>query len=410
MTLSAKNTGCAVVVYPEESGLLLAPAFNAQGIQVIEIPSQPGDPSGHGHFQVALAHLGAERVNEHLICIVPGSERGVPLADQLAAHYGVFANDPEHQIARYRKSDLATLARKARLNVPWQCAISTLQDLLALESNREWPLILKPDSSMGSEGVTRCDSFAELQQSYDVLHKQTNRLGRSNQTCLVQRYLDGTEYAIDTVSVDGQHRVTAIWEYVKANPLILGRAPFTSKKLLPASGKLQSALTRYTEQLLTASGVRYGPAHTELVIEDHNAMTPTLMEMGARMHGGQAAMQLCDWCIGHSQVDACVTAYHKPTQFLTRFSPPYTLQQHGEIVLLICPDASLTVCHATTEYLTTLPSVRFQDIDFTPSSNANQIVGMLILVHPEAAQIEHDVNQIRSLEQTKLYLPAASVA
>jgi hypothetical protein len=82
MTLSAKITESAVVVFPEESGLLLAPAFNAQGIQTIEIPSQPGDPSGHYHFQTALAQLDAERVNERLICIIPGSERGVPLADQ----------------------------------------------------------------------------------------------------------------------------------------------------------------------------------------------------------------------------------------------------------------------------------------------------------------------------------------
>jgi hypothetical protein len=410
MTLSAKITESAVVVFPEESGLLLAPAFNAQGIQTIEIPSQPGDPSGHYHFQTALAQLDAERVNERLICIIPGSERGVPLADQLAAHYRVFANDPEHKIARYSKSALATLASKARLKVPWQCAIDTQQDLLALESNQDWPLILKPDASMGSEGVTRCDSFADLQQNFAALHRQTNRLGRDNQRCLVQTYLKGTEYAIDTVSHKGQHRVQAIWQYVKSNPRILGSAPFTSKKLLPARGEIQSALTRYTEQLLDASGIRYGPAHTELVIETPNLITPTLMEMGARMHGGQAAMQLSEWCIGHSQVNACVAAYTAPERFLTRYSETYTLQQHGEIVLLICPEMSLSVSRASAETLRSLASVRYQDIDFTPSSKANQIVGMLILAHQDEAQIEHDVNQIRSLEQTKLYLPAASVA
>lgn len=45
--------------------------------------------------------------------------------------------------------------------------------------------------------------------------EQVNGLGNVNQGALVMEYLDGTEYAIDTVSRDGVHRVCAIWEYDK---------------------------------------------------------------------------------------------------------------------------------------------------------------------------------------------------
>lgn len=31
----------------------------------------------------------------------------------------------------------------------------------------------------------------------------------------VQEYLQGTEYVVDSVSYDGEHRVTAFWKYDK---------------------------------------------------------------------------------------------------------------------------------------------------------------------------------------------------
>ncbi|GHA04392.1 hypothetical protein GCM10008090_12190 [Arenicella chitinivorans] len=410
MKTRATNSPFAVVVFPEEAGLLLTGAFNAQGIRCIEIASRTGDPADQSHFQAALSQLGVELANQHLLCVVPGSERGVPLADRLAAHYAVFANRTEHQAARYRKSVLAKTAREAGLTVPWQRAISEQQDLLTLKPDLNWPLVLKPDASMGSEGVTCCDSFAELQQTFDTLHRQTNRLGRNNQTCVIQTYLDGTEYAIDSMSFDGQHKIVALWQYVKSTAHILGSAPFTSKRLLPASGELQSVLASYTGRLLDASGVRYGPAHTELVVEKTHPMKPTLMEMGARLHGGQAAMRLSNWCIGHSQVDACVAAYTQPAQFLTTLATPYKLRQHGEIVLLICPHSQLRVSRVNAAMLSDLASVRHLDIDYTPSRKPHQIIGMLILAHRDANQIKNDLAQIRALEDNGLYLPVASVA
>lgn len=44
---------------------------------------------------------------------------------------------------------------------------------------------------------------------------QINGLGSVNEGALVQEYLDGMEYVVDTVSRAGAHRVCAIWEYDK---------------------------------------------------------------------------------------------------------------------------------------------------------------------------------------------------
>ncbi|CAN0568388.1 unnamed protein product, partial [Laminaria digitata] len=42
-----------------------------------------------------------------------------------------------------------------------------------------------------------------------------NGIGGVNEGALVQEYLDGTEYVVDTVSRGGVHRLCAIWEYDK---------------------------------------------------------------------------------------------------------------------------------------------------------------------------------------------------
>lgn len=44
---------------------------------------------------------------------------------------------------------------------------------------------------------------------------QINGLGGVNEGALIQEFLDGTEYVVDTVSRGGVHRVCAIWEYDK---------------------------------------------------------------------------------------------------------------------------------------------------------------------------------------------------
>ena len=62
-----------------------------------------------------------------------------------------------------------------------------------------------------------------------------NSLGCVNEGVLVQEYLQGTEYVVDSVSRDGVHKVTAIWEYDKRS---VNDANFVyfGMKMLPANG------------------------------------------------------------------------------------------------------------------------------------------------------------------------------
>ena len=76
-------------------------------------------------------------------------------------------------------------------------------------------VVVKPIQSAGSDDVFKCTSVEEVRAAFDKINGAMNGLGLMNEGVLVQEFLDGTEYVIDSVSRDGVHKVTAIWEYDK---------------------------------------------------------------------------------------------------------------------------------------------------------------------------------------------------
>ena len=57
--------------------------------------------------------------------------------------------------------------------------------------------------------------MSEVKRGFDKINGAINGLGVVNEGVLVQEFLVGKEYVVDSVSRDGRHKVTAIWEYDK---------------------------------------------------------------------------------------------------------------------------------------------------------------------------------------------------
>ena len=85
-----------------------------------------------------------------------------------------------------------------------------------------WPVtsgafkaVVKPCEGAGSDGVTICNSKQEVRDAFLKLDGTRNVLGLTTYEVLVQEYLVGDEYVVDTVSRDGVHKCVAIWKYDK---------------------------------------------------------------------------------------------------------------------------------------------------------------------------------------------------
>lgn len=406
--MNAPKVSYALIVYPEDSGELLAVEFSKYNIPSIAIvhPASSSESLDSKNYHLILSgetletvRIALEQYSIH--CCIPGSESGVPLADTLSVHFALYANDPTLAKSRYNKSQMAITANAAGLPIPKQVSVSSAQQLATLiDSRLQWPVIIKPDNSKGSDGIELCHNQHELQQAFDAIHGIQNKLRRINELCLVQEFMLGTEYVIDTVSYNGKHKITAIWQYHKLAPDFMAIATFHRIELLPAQGKIQAQLQQYTNTLLNALGIRYGAAHTELMLENSEIK---LVETGARLHGGTPAVEISTHCTQHSQVEMCVLAYANPHAFLAQQSEPYNLSGHGEILLLITPNSERSASEECAQHIRALPSVIQLDIDTSNQTPLNRIAGLVTLQHDDPKIIHQDIKTIRELEISMLY-------
>ena len=76
-------------------------------------------------------------------------------------------------------------------------------------------------------------------------------MGLLNEGVLVQEFLDGIEYVVDSVSRDGVHKTTAVWEYDKRS---INGANFVyfGMRIMDASEPVAKVLIDYSNSVLDA--------------------------------------------------------------------------------------------------------------------------------------------------------------
>ncbi len=67
--------------------------------------------------------------------------------------------------------------------------------------------MVKPVESAGSDDVFLCESKEDVKTAFERINGKINGLGQKNDAVLVQEFLDGTEYVVDSVSLDGTRKV-----------------------------------------------------------------------------------------------------------------------------------------------------------------------------------------------------------
>jgi biotin carboxylase len=86
---------------------------------------------------------------------------------------------------------------------------------IALLASGDLKVIVKPVDSAGSDSIFLCTSHEEVAGAVQHIVGRINQIGHSNSSALAQEFLEGTEFVVDSVSRDGVHKATAIWEYDK---------------------------------------------------------------------------------------------------------------------------------------------------------------------------------------------------
>lgn len=383
----ARGHACYMVQSAESIPAMYRSSFHAEDFDAI-IPYR-------GNLNETSAELQAANVG----CVVAGCEMGVELADHLSERLGLASNGTRLTAARRNKSLMVDVLRQHGIRTPSSFSSSRLDSVKEwLGSHGKWPVVLKPLSSSGSDGVCLCNTEAEVELAFDRIVSRVDVFGSANHAVLVQEYALGTEYAVDTVSCAGQHKVVAVWQYGKNLPREIFFGSDTLE-LLPHRASLDRQFTPYVTSVLDALEVKHGPAHCELIATREG---PVIVEIGARLNGGNNPM-LSRYCGGETQMELTLDSYLDPQRFLAQIDEPYKLAKGAMRVFLIPRQQGRLLSPPDFERIQRLDS--FHELRFSakPGQTLSRIAGWVLLVHEDRDVLHRDLSEIRRLETCGLY-------
>ena len=404
-------TSRAAIIDPFASGAWLAPDFSARGIECIAVRSTASIPEVFatsfipGDFVEVIQHEGdvvrtANSLRDHDVRFaLAGCELGVELSDALSDRLCFPSNGAAGSPARRDKFLMAEKVRNAGLRTPDQLRSGDRDEVVEWARRRDrWPVVVKPLRSSSSDHVSRCETASEVGEAFDDILRSPTVLDQTNDAVLVQEYLEGTEYIVDTVSRDGRHLLAAVWSYGKpasATSFVC----YDSMTLLPGDGEKQRALVEFACGVLDALGIRHGPAHCELMWVDEE---PALVEVGARLSAGNNCTVNRE-CSGVCQLDLTVEAYADPERFLARDARPYVLTRAATNVFLMPETTGILRGAPRLAEVEALESVVEMHVGLEPGEPVPRVAGVVTLLHDDPSVIERDLRHIRELERSGLY-------
>lgn len=336
------NQRYVVIVDPYSSASLLPKEFQALGFQCIAVHSKEIIPSSYAssfrpeNFAAEFIFSNVEDCVSALSQFKPkallaGAESGVQTADQLANEMGLPSNDFSLSLARRDKYEMQeTIARQGIRSIK-QLKTACFDDVVPwLTSHGIQEYIIKPLASAGSEGVKKCTTLDEARAAFDAILNTQDMFMQKNTYVLVQEFIHGTEYVVDTVSCEGRSFVTNLCRYGKCRANGSDVVYKEMEFLHPDEERLQS-IVEYNKQVLGALGIRIGSAHSEIMLSSDG---PVLIEVGARVHGGYTPKTVQSFSSA-SQLELSAYAYTNPDKFITATSAAPTFYKNALVYFFV---------------------------------------------------------------------------
>jgi len=282
------------------------------------------------------------------------------LQDRLAACVGVRGNPSEGPLAhaRFDKWAMSEAVRKAglrsvteKLVATWSEAKEYLESLNPPVSHAR-PVIFKILKGSSGIGVTKVYSLGQAEAIFSGAVGSTSRFGESIGSMLIQEFLQGKEYVVDSVSRDGVHKIVTVWyeDLRSGEPNYPDNLYYGFKMLDPKDWKTK-VIMEYANKVLDATGIRNGASDLEIFwLEEEGA--PCVVDVNARWtalmwHYG---LDLERASTGYDQITATANAYLDGNAFnemplfpsISQFGAVVFAQPHHTGILTGMPGLAVT--------------------------------------------------------------------
>jgi biotin carboxylase len=215
------------------------------------------------------------------------------LAAQVSAALKLPHNSVDSVSAARNKYRMRELLHAHGVPVPRFVRFSIFDDPVVRAEQVSYPCVLKPLVLSASCGVIRANDPIEFAAAFQRVTSLLHRLGlpkasEAGRQLIVEDFVPGQEVALEGLLTAGSLRVLALFD--KPDPL---DGPFFEETIYVTPSRLsdavQTRIAACAEQAACALGLREGPIHSELRINDDKLW---IIEVAARSIGGRCSSTL----------------------------------------------------------------------------------------------------------------------
>lgn len=236
----------------------------------------------------------AEYGDSHPIHAVLGVDDATAvLAAQLAAALKLPHNAVESVSAARNKYRMRARLHEHGVPVPHFIRCSIFDNPVTVAEQVSYPCVIKPLVLSASCGVIRANDPTELAAAFQRITSLLHSLGvakasEAGRQLLLEDFVPGQEVALEGLLTGGSLHVLALFD--KPDPL---DGPFFEETIYVTPSRLSAAvqarIAACAEQAAAALGLREGPIHTELRVNDEGIW---IIEIAPRSIGGRCSSAL----------------------------------------------------------------------------------------------------------------------
>ena len=165
-----------------------------------------------------------------MICIVPAGDEGIELATKMAHDLGLPGNDPKNLNKMIDKQYSQDALKEANLRYIRSKEVTSYEEakefIKELDGSK---FVVKPSIGQSTVGVCICETDEELKEALEI----NKKIQFSEDVhILIQEYIGGEEFIIDSICCKGHNRVVSGFVYKKKSLLKVRVQYMTMQNLL----------------------------------------------------------------------------------------------------------------------------------------------------------------------------------
>ncbi len=230
--------------------------------------------------------------------LAPSSDVALPTLQVLAGRYDTVGL-PRHVVrASTDKAYFHRLCAAAGLASYRLAEGDTAGELLAVSGGLRMPLVVKPNDSAGSRGISLCADRAALPGAIEAALSMS-----PTHTAVLEEQVVGSHHTLEGFRIDGRLAFAAITARTITEPPHLVTRNYRVPSGLPA--EIERRILDAACLVCSMLGLRTGPIDLDVIVEPDG--TVQLIEIGARV-GGSGLTELIRHTYGVDVVEASIDA------------------------------------------------------------------------------------------------------